>query len=354
MSPSRPTRTRPARTFGVALLAVVALASAACGSDGSGSAGSAASVPDDSTASADVRAIEHDLGTTEVPADPQRVVTLGYMDQDYVLALGVVPVGIRDWFGEQPNAVWPWARDLLGDAEPTKLDRELNYEAIAALEPDLIVAVSAGFTPEEYELVSEIAPTVTQPEGVEPFTISWQEHTRHVGATLGREAKAEELVAELEGRVEEVREEYPEFGGAEYAFASVAGEEHYLYGPTAPASTFLVSLGFVVPDDVAELTDNENAYFLFSEERFDVVDRPLTVWSEGVDDPGVQSLLANPLYTGLAAHQEGRDLFLGNDLYGGAFSFSSVLSLDLLVDDLVPDLALALDGDPATEPALRP
>ena len=45
------------------------------------------------------------------------MVSVGFSDQDTLLALGVVPVGIRDWYGDQPNAVWPWATDELGDAE---------------------------------------------------------------------------------------------------------------------------------------------------------------------------------------------------------------------------------------------
>jgi len=47
---------------------------------------------------------------------------------------------------------------------------------------------------------------------------------------------------------------------------------------------------------------------------------------------------------------EGRDIFLAEKgtLYE-ATSFISVLSIPLLVDELVPKLAAAADGDPATE-----
>ena len=73
--------------------------------------------------------------------------SVGFTDQDTLLALGVVPVGIRDWYGDQPDAVWPWATDELGDAEPTVISSaELDFEAVAALEPDLIVGLSSGMT----------------------------------------------------------------------------------------------------------------------------------------------------------------------------------------------------------------
>ena len=59
--------------------------------------------------------IEHKYGETTITEQPERVVTVGFADQDALLALGVMPVGIRDWYGEQPFATWPWATDALGD-----------------------------------------------------------------------------------------------------------------------------------------------------------------------------------------------------------------------------------------------
>lgn len=91
-----------------------------------GCAGSAA--PTDPTAPAgDTRTITH--GT------PQRVGTIGLTEQDYVLALGVVPVGVLEWFGEQPGALWPWAARAAGDAPTPEVlpVLELNYQQIAAL-----------------------------------------------------------------------------------------------------------------------------------------------------------------------------------------------------------------------------
>lgn len=292
--------------------------------------------------------IEHKMGSTTIAAKPARVVSLGFTDQDYLLALGVVPVGIRDWFGDQPNAVWPWARPLLKGAEPEVLSREFNFEQIARLQPDLIVAIYTSLTQAEYDLLSAIAPVVTAPPGLDDYAITWQEQTRYTGRIVGQTARAEELVTRLEAKMAQARADHPEFEGTSYAFASVYGGEYYLYGERSTASRFLTALGFVAPTDILDLTENENDYLVFSAERMDLVDRPLSLWSEGPTNEGVIALLENPLYTNLAVHTEGRDLFLGLDLYGGAFSFSSVLSLDLLVDDLVPALALALDGDPAT------
>ncbi|MGH8908254.1 MAG: ABC transporter substrate-binding protein [Egibacteraceae bacterium] len=106
--------------------------------------------------------IEHKYGATEIREEPRRVVSVGLTEQDAILALGVKPVAVSEWFGEQPYATWPWATDLLGDAEPAVLRGELNFERIAGLRPDLILAIYSAITQDEYDTLSQIAPTVAQ------------------------------------------------------------------------------------------------------------------------------------------------------------------------------------------------
>lgn len=44
-------------------------------------------------------------------------VTMDFTDHDPVLALGVVPVGLVNWYGDYPFGTWPWAQDALGRFE---------------------------------------------------------------------------------------------------------------------------------------------------------------------------------------------------------------------------------------------
>ena len=137
-------------------VAALALTLAACGDDDPDDA-AATTVAPDATAATSTPAetaapdttgtapagdtfpvtVEHALGTTTIEAEPTRVVTVGVTEQDFVLAVGVIPVGVTEWYGEQPYATWPWAQDELGDAKPEVLTTEdgLDYERIAALEP---------------------------------------------------------------------------------------------------------------------------------------------------------------------------------------------------------------------------
>ena len=243
-----------------------------------GSSGSGAG----ETTSDQARTVEHKYGSTEISGTPERVVTVGYTDQDPALALGIVPVAVREWFGERPSATWPWAQDELGDAEPEVLPAgALNFEQISGLDPDLIIGVSSGMTEEEYETLSEIAPTIVQSNEYVDFGVPWQEQTRVVGRALGRQQQADELVSEVEAQFAEAREAHPEFEGASGVVVGLTSEdESYTpspYGPQDSRSRFLTSLGFKIPDRIAELA-GDSFFAELSRERLGLIDTDLLVW----------------------------------------------------------------------------
>ena len=86
-----------------------------------------------------------------------------------------------------------------------------------------------------------------------------------------------------------------------------------------------------------------------SEERADLLDVDAIVWLDAEDGDGPAAAVRSTRR--FAVHTEGREVFLDSfdDPLGGATSFVSVLSLPYLLDGLVPMLAAAVDGDPATE-----
>ncbi|MFW6075971.1 MAG: ABC transporter substrate-binding protein [Chloroflexota bacterium] len=294
--------------------------------------------------------IENKFGTTEIPEEPERVLTIGYSEQDPVLALGVKPVAVREWFGEQPHAVWPWAEDELGDAEPEVLVMafgELDFEEIAALDPDLIVATHSGIVEEEYTTLAEIAPTLAQPDDYPDFGVPWQEQTRLIGRALGREAQAEELIAEVEEYIDRATEDHPEFDGATIAWASPAGDgQYWAVGASTPPMQFLQDLGFELVPELDELVGDADSAEV-SAEQMGLLDADVLIMQVRSEEERA-AIEEDPLYQQLNAAQEGRTIFfVGQDdpLYG-ALSFSTVLSLPFAVDNLVPLLEAAVDGDP--------
>jgi iron complex transport system substrate-binding protein len=338
-----------------ALGALGLAAVSACGSDDDEAGAASASTIPGSTApgsTAPVAAfpvtIEHQYGETTIPEQPERVVTVGFADQDALLALGVVPVGIRDWYGEQPFAPWPWATDELGDAEPTVLSpTELNFEQIRALDPDLIVGISSGMTETEYETLSAIAPTIAQSDEYIAYGVPWQEATRIIGEATGRADEANALVADVEGQIADVAATHPEWAGQEAAVGYVLTEtEIGAYASGDSRAQLMEALGFVTPPEFDELA-GDLFYSSFSYEEIGRLDRDALVWISS--DPAVnERIRAHPLRQRLTAAAEGREIFMGQ-LQAGAFSFSSALSLPYLLESFVPQLEAAVDGDPSTE-----
>jgi iron complex transport system substrate-binding protein len=319
--------------------------------DGAGGASDGASVGTPVEDGAFPVTIEHEYGSTTIESEPQRVVTVGLTEQDALLALGVVPVATTEFFGEQPGAVFPWAQDELEalDAAPPEVmgnSEAINIEAVAAHRPDLILALYAAPTEAEYEQLSEVAPTISPPEGYAEFGIPWDELTRTVGAAVGRPDAADQLVEDVGTAFDTASEEHPEFAGA-MAMMATPYDGTFLYGPDDPRSRLLETLGFELPPALGEVTDDEFGGTL-SAERADLLDVDVIVWLDPDDGEGP---LGGPLYDTLAVHTEGREVPLDSfdDPLGAATSFITVLSLPYLLDGLVPRLATALDGDPATE-----
>jgi iron complex transport system substrate-binding protein len=330
--------------FPIAAVALVALAG--CGSEGEG----ADAATEASEASAFPVTIEHKYGSTTIESEPKRVVVAGMREQDALLAMGVVPVATTEWYGDHPGAIFPWAKDELGDAKPPEVLSQndgLEIEKIAAQRPDLILAVYSGMTKKEYEALSQLAPVVAQPKGKVDYGSSWQQETLMSGRAIGQPERARELVAETDKLIAEAAAEHPEFKGK--SAATVTDYQGiFVYGPQDVRTTMLEQLGFDFPDALGAATPDEFGGQL-SDEKVDLLDVGALLWFA---NPGPQKTIEeNPIYSRLPVHTEGRDVFLAEKgtLYE-ATSFISVLSIPLLVDQLVPKLAAAADGDPETDP----
>jgi iron complex transport system substrate-binding protein len=328
------------------LAAAVLLTLTACGEEEAGAGGTPAKSAAEPGALPVT--IEHKFGETTIEEPPQRVVVAGLREQDSLLALGIVPVGTTEWYGEHPGAIFPWAEEALGDAPRPKVlpfDDGIQFEQIAALRPDLILAIYSGLTQKDHDTLSKIAPTVAQPPGQVDWGSSWQDELLITGKAVGKPKEAERLRDEAEQALADAAAAHPEFKGQTAAVAS-AYQGVYVYGPQDARSRLLVDLGFTFPEELEDVGGEEFGGQL-SGERIDLLDVGALLWFA---DPGpAEKIRGNRTYSRLAVSTEGRDVFLPEKgtLYE-ATSFISVLSIPLLVDELVPSLAAAADGDPAT------
>ncbi|ERB52055.1 hypothetical protein N806_12795 [Rhodococcus sp. P27] len=182
--------------------------------------------------------ITHKFGATELPEDPQRIVSVGYNDQDAILALGGTLVGTFDWYGGYPYGVWPWAQPLLNGATPEIIGTAgttIQMEKVAATTPDLIVGTYSGLTQAQYDKLSAIAPTVAQPKEFADYGIPWQNQTTIIGEALGQQGKATELIAGVDKKFADVKTANPAFAGKTVLVGALKGPGQFgVYGPEDP------------------------------------------------------------------------------------------------------------------------
>ena len=294
--------------------------------------------------------VDHKFGRTTIESEPRRIVVVGLVEQDALLSVGVVPVATTEWFGKQPGAIWPWATGRLGGAaEPAVLTNTdgIQFEKVAALRPDLILGLYSGLTDQDYRTLSKIAPTIAQPPGTVDYGASWQDVTRTVGKAVGRSARADQVVGEVQAKIAAVRAAHPEFAGRT-ALMATTYQGYYVYGPQDARGRLLTDLGFRLPDGLAAVTGKDFGANL-SKERTDLLDTDVLIWLVTDYAKDRAKIQADPLYAKLKVKGGGRDIFLEDgELEGAATSFVTVLSLPFLLDKLGPQLAAAVDGDPAT------
>ncbi|RFU20135.1 iron-siderophore ABC transporter substrate-binding protein [Geodermatophilus marinus] len=331
--------TRRPAVLGAALLSAALLAGCGSASDDAEADAAGGTPATGSGNGAFPVTVDTAFGEVTIEEQPQRVVALGWSDAETALALGVEPVGASDWLGFGGEGVGPWAEGRYDEAPELVDTLEPSLEAIAALEPDVILDTRSDGTQERYDLLSQIAPTVGQPEGVGPYQTTWQQQLELVGEVLGRSDEAADLEADLEQQFEEARAEHPEFEGTEVAVGAYTSEGFGAYVRGDARVDFMESLGFVNAPAIQELA-GENFYVPISDEEVSLLDAPLTVVFPIFVD--ASEITSNPVWQTLPSVQQGNALVLEDPELVSAFSSGSVLGIGYALDNAVPQFAETL------------
>ncbi len=325
------THLRRREFLGVAGAAGLLLA-AACSSNGSGSGSAPKTVT-----------VKHIFGETTVPAPPKRVVSAGFTEQDDLLAVGVVPVAVTNWFGDQPFGVWPWAQSKLGAAQPVvlNLDNGIQIDRIATLKPDLIVAINAGLDADTYKKLSAIAPTIAQSDG-DAFFEPWKDQANTVGQAVFQADQMKQLISAVDDKFTNAGQNNSAFKDKKALL--LAGS---FFGDTLTATLpgwrtdFLTQMGFTIPDSIKAFAADDHRAMIPRAQLASTLDAAdVLIWSTE-SDADQSALLADPAVADLRATKQNRNIFTTKDL-AGAIAFASPLSYPLVADQLPPLLSRAL------------
>ncbi|MEA1080329.1 iron-siderophore ABC transporter substrate-binding protein [Marinobacter qingdaonensis] len=254
-----------------------------------------------SAAPAQARVIHHAQGSTTLAGSPQRVVTLFQGANDTAVALGVTPVGVVDAWAQGAN--YDYLDAALAGVPHVGLETQPSMEAIAMLEPDLIIA-SKRRHERIYPQLSRIAPTVSV-----DTVFDVEETLAVMGQALNREARAEALWQQWQRRLAEVRGQLQASLGDRWPLSvtllNVRADHVRIYLGGSYAGTVLDQLGFRRP---AAHPSDQWVLKLTTKESIPIIDADrIFVFME--DSPAVrdnyQAWTGHPLWQNLQAETNG-------------------------------------------------
>lgn len=281
--------------------------------------------------------IKHVFGETTLSAPPTRVVSAGLTEQDDLLAVGVVPVAVTKWIGDQP--VWPWAQPKLGSATPAvlTLDNGIQINAIAQLKPDLIVAINAGLDADTYTKLSAIAPTIAQ-SGEDAFFEPWKDQAATIGTAVFKKDEMATAVDAVEQKFAAVAQANPTFKDRTAVLLN-----GFFTGDTVTATVagwrteFLTAMGLTVPESVKGFASGDYAMISRRDLPRALGGADLLIWCTDRDAEQA-ALLADPA---VAELRRQRSVFTPAEL-SAAIAYASPLSYPVVAEQLPPLLRQAL------------
>ncbi|MGR6966618.1 siderophore ABC transporter substrate-binding protein [Geodermatophilus sp. URMC 61] len=281
------TQARPLAAF--SLTVATALAVSACGGS------------EDTTAEAAAESggvtVTHAQGETTVPADPQKVVVFDVGVLSTLDSLGVEVAGV-------PEATYPESLARYSGSEYAKVGSlfEPDYEAVNALEPDLIIV--GGRSAAVYPELAEIAPTIDLTVDNQDFLASFEERVTTLAEVFGEEDVVADRLAALDQRVAEV--EATAQGAGDALFVMTNAGEVSAYGPDTRFGLVYDELGLTPTDEGLTAADHGDAisFEYIAEKDPDillVLDRDAAIGESG---QAAQQVLDNELVRGTTAWQD--------------------------------------------------
>lgn len=292
--------------------------------------------------------IKHAFGSTTIDKPPVRIATVAWANHEVPLALGVVPVGMAaaNFGDDDGDGVLPWVEERLkelGAETPILFDEGdgIDFEAVAASRPDVILAAHSGLSKSDYETLSMIAPVVAYP--VAPWTTDWREMILLNSAGLGMEPEGKALIGRIEGQIADSIGKHPELKGKTAMFITHLDPTDLslirFYTGNDTRVKFFEDLGLRSPNSVNAATKPGQYAGEVSAEQIDQFNDVDIFVSYGGSEL-LEPLKSDPLASRMTAIAKGAVVMLGNTPVGTAAN-PTPLGISWLLDDYVGMLAEA-------------
>lgn len=332
------------RRISAALLLLLALVAGACGTteddDSAGATGGSDPAAGEDANAADTGPITLvDARGEEVTLEggpAERVVALEWMQAEVAVTLGVMPVGVADVDG---YTTWVGTAAPLDDSVGDVGTRgEPSVDAVIDLDPDLIL-VEMGTPDDLIERLNGYAPVVVvQGSDASDNLGQVRRNVELIATALGREDEAEQVLAELDGAIEDGAQALAEAGVAGDGFAMADG---WMDGSTVSIRMF--GEGSLM-SDLAEALGLENRWTgevdevwglgVTDVEGLTAIDEAHFFYSASEDDVFGDGLAGNPIWDSLSFVAAG-DV---HKLDAGTWTFGGPAAAQFFIEQVVDGL----------------
>lgn len=270
--------------------------------------------------------VEHAMGTTTMEKTPEKVVILTNEGTEALLALGVTPVGaVQSWTGD------PWYDHIADDMKDVKVvgvESQVNVEAIAALQPDLIIGNKMR-QEAIYEQLSAIAPTVF----AEDLRGNWKNNFELYAKAVNKEEKGKEVLAAYDQRIEDLKTELGDKVNMKVSMVRFMAGDVRIYHKDSFSGVILEQIGLARP----ESQDKEDfAEKGVTQERIPAMDGDILFYFTYEEGDGKASevekeWIENPLFKNLEVAKNGQVYKVDDAIWNTA---GGVKAANLMLDDL--------------------
>jgi iron complex transport system substrate-binding protein len=270
--------------------------------------------------------IEHAMGTTPIEGTPQRVVILTNEGTEALLSLGVTPVGaVKSWTGD------PWYAHISEQMEGVQevgTESEPNLEAIAALQPDLIIGNKMR-QEAVYEQLNAIAPTVF----AETLRGNWKINFELYAEALNKQAEGEEVLSAYAERIAGVKEAAGDKLDTEVSMIRFMGGDVRIYQKDTFSGVILDEIGFARPEaqDVDEFAIMGATKEMIPQMNGDILFYFTYETGDGEGSKVEEEWLNDPLFKQLSVVEAGNAYKVDDAIWNTA---GGVIAANLMIDDL--------------------
>ncbi|BAB73057.1 iron-siderophore ABC transporter substrate-binding protein [Anabaena sp. FACHB-709] len=278
------------------------------------------------------RVIKHPLGETCIPLQPQRIITMDEDILEVLLALDLKPVAVAT----NVNAWGNRERQLFSKAEGIAsiiLGNEAlpNLEKMVLLHPDLILGLASSTSRKDYELFSQIAPTIT----LDYVQSRWKDRFLRIGEIMGRREQAQKALTQYQQRVEQLRTIVAkQLGEIKVSVSNftIWSQTIELRSKFSFPGSVLLEVGLSFPERQNQFSTTPDYPFVsVSMERLELLDADVMFASlEYGSEEKFQKYQNSPLWQKLKVVKNNRLYTVDS----GYWIFGNILSANAILDDL--------------------